>query len=237
MVHRGTGWVCFLMLFTLGCSWEEDSSLRTWITLEELDQSAQPTTTDLGVLVAVSTGGGAVVRFDVEGGSIDDAGASTCVPIVGNGTFVVAVYPAGTEAVLTATLGDTEPDAAPLPVSAGDDGGASTVGDAGSDATPTTQVIGIIPGLGIPTPCAALGFHSFGQSSTLVVSLGRAPGNPPPADSGVDMTIGPVDAEPDASTGDATVGDGMSQGESGSPEAASEDGAASPDASDGGNAQ
>lgn len=91
-----------------GCSWEQDSPRQPFVTLQELDQTAQPTTSQLGVLVAVLASGGDAVSFQVQGGTIDGQGSTECSVLTGSsGAFVVTVFPSSTEATLTATLGST----------------------------------------------------------------------------------------------------------------------------------
>jgi hypothetical protein len=91
-----------------GCKWEQDSPLQPFVTLQEIDQTAQPTTSQLGVLVAVLASGGDAVSFEVQGGTIDGQSTTECSVLTGgSGAFVVTIFPSNTEATLTATLGNT----------------------------------------------------------------------------------------------------------------------------------
>jgi hypothetical protein len=93
------------------CSWEEDGpSPPAFVEVQILDASAQPTTTDLGVLVQVSAWGGSVVHLQVVGGTLDSVGSVECLNWnPGMTTQVVSVHPTSTEAVLTARIGDLAP--------------------------------------------------------------------------------------------------------------------------------
>jgi hypothetical protein len=254
---RRSVWACLVAFWAVSCSWEQDSSPQAYVTLEELDQSAQPMTEADGVLVAVAASGGSVVRFDIESGAIDGSGASICVPIPGSATFVITVFPTATEAVVTATLGnatsggadaagDAGSDAAPpgpadanadstVAIDSGIDGASPPISDAAKDATPTGAAAppaSAVSFLGVPTPCNGLGFQSLGKSSTLVVSLGRAPGPPGAEDSAVDgPTVTGPDATTDASPLDANTGDGATESDTG-PTEAGNDALASTDSAD-----
>jgi hypothetical protein len=133
-----------------------------YLSMRELDQSAQPTSGDLGILVSVSARGGDVVRIDVAGGTLDffDAAGVSSVCVESRTThegllqhrlvrlpnrdggaavsFVVAVHPRGqSEALLNATLGriaETDRNDAGGPAAAGTGNGAGEAGAAGTGA-------------------------------------------------------------------------------------------------------
>jgi hypothetical protein len=230
---RGLGLSHVLLLGAIswGCSWEEDgNSSASWVTLSELDSSAQPKTASLGVLVNVASGGGSVVRVDIEGGTINDTGASSAcflgLALDQTNAFVIVVQPTAPEAFVTAVLGDLEVDsAAPVPEVASVEAGEGDIGEGGAfeggsvpgrsaDASASRVTPGVAEAGTPMSPvlfgfavagCTGVPFMSLGKQSALVVSIGRAPVAPE-----LDATVGPADvqsdpsAEPDTSDTDAT---------------------------------
>lgn len=212
------------------CSWEEDGpSSADFVGLRELEQGAQPTTENLGVLVVVTASGpaGAVVRLTSSGGTIDESDSVECLPLLDSSiSAVVSVHPRSTEALLTATLGtlatETTPpqsndagtaDAAAIRFDGATDGGGGGVGDAVDASTVPAPQAPTTSGAALPDlslRCGDRVFVSLGKTAALVVSIGRAPVTPVPI---VPDGSAP-DGEPDADAsipvpdviGDSTIG-------------------------------
>lgn len=195
-----------LTVLSMGGLWHcsNEESPAAYVTLRVLDAAAQPTSADLGVLVAISAKGGSRVRLDVSGGTLEfqatNGKTPLCVETIGNHkeprsgliaaifdldaidvtdttTFTVAVHPNGQEALLSATLG-TEGDQARTTSSGGSsaNGGASSKGGSTSTGGSATAIATATATAsdGINNSCSSLGFQSLHQFATAVVSLGRA---------------------------------------------------------------
>jgi hypothetical protein len=200
--HRDTGrlllikghWV--VLAFCMVACASNDQSTK-FVTLRELDATEQPTTSALGVLVAVATGGGTAVRVDVTGGTLDDTSrASLCFafPTSSVNVSVLSIHPNdSSEALVTAVLGNTvQQDAGPADT--GDGGLAETmaaVADGNGNATTELSI-----------PCTT--FRSLGVYSAIVASLGRAavgrPSNQMDAGPPEDSMPADAAAPPDATT-------------------------------------
>ncbi|MGC4088752.1 MAG: hypothetical protein QM756_12805 [Polyangiaceae bacterium] len=148
----------------------DDDEASPYLALRELDASAQPKSTELGVLVAVSAEGADGIRFEVAGGSLEVFGPSPLTPLcvdthLGSErrsfensqrkavSFVVAVHPTKEEALLSASLGKLSPKA--------------FRGEGGSGGQPDQQSAGA-------EACASVGFEALPVYAAMVVSIGRA---------------------------------------------------------------
>ncbi len=129
----GTFVIYAALAAALSCGWQSDNegqaSDGSFVTLRELDGSAQPDTQDLGVLVSVAWAGATAMHLEVLGGDLAvlggvatcstcmfggreepaRAGQQTLVSLTKGGgdwsSFVIAIRPANVEALVSATLG------------------------------------------------------------------------------------------------------------------------------------
>lgn len=191
-----------------------------YVSLQELDQTQQPTTQPLGVLVDVVASGGNVVRLQALGGVFANGSTSTlCInfPIPAVNTTVVSVVPTQTEALVNAYLGNRATvDAGAGAADAGSPSqkgqsdaaiGATAGPGAGPPTAATTPVPFLDPG------CVDTSFVAEDVSASAVVSIGRAP--PAPIASAPDAgSLIESGAEVDA--GEAADGGDLGDIESGS---------------------
>jgi hypothetical protein len=211
-------------------------SSQTYVALQELDQTQQPTIQPLGVLVDVASSGGNVVRLEVIGGTFANTNTSAlCLNFGGAGlnTSVVSVVPMDTEALVNAYLGNRgassgPDDAAVLKAQSADASDGAVVGTADAEVTldasgPGPDASGAAAPKPAPPPfldphCAATDFVPLDRSSSLVVSIGRAPAPPivaPDSSGANDATMGGGDADATLPTdAEAAIDTGLPDGTS-----------------------
>ncbi|HEY6461410.1 MAG TPA: hypothetical protein VIY73_14690 [Polyangiaceae bacterium] len=197
-------------LALFGACSDDDAGSAPYVALQELDQTQQPTTQALGVLVDVVASGGNVVRLDAVGGTFVGTSSSVlCLVFPPGGgssasSAVVGVLPAQTEALLTADLGNVGDVGVPVHLDATVDAAGTDGAGAGSTSAPA-GASAASPSLLFDPGCATTDFVPETQSVTIVVSVGRAP---PPLSSGTPDGASVSEAGEEAGEG----GDGEAEG-------------------------